>query len=145
MLKKATLYLFNPYLTKMELNIHARHAANFRSFMLVIFWIFHFFSRYLEKEIIMGWFLNYPPPIKCGEDEKKYREFSNFFLEFMIEKIPYYWLFFAKFPIIFKYFWSSTNPIIHWYLAKICNILKNFQFLGEISYQIKFVKIRSIS
>ena len=34
---KFGINVFNPYLTKMELNIHARHAANFRSFMLLIF------------------------------------------------------------------------------------------------------------
>ena len=137
--------LINPYLTKMELNIHGRHAANFRSFMLLRFWIFHFFSRYLEKEILLWVITKIPPPSNVGNLKKNIENLANFFLEFMIEKIPYYWLFFAKFPIIFKYFWSTANPIIHWYLAKICNVLKNFQFLGEISYQIKFVKIRSIS
>ena len=85
------------------------------------------------------------PPRNHGNFKFDIVIFSNFFLGFMIEKIPYYWHFFGKNAKFFKYFWSTTYPIIHWYLAKFSENLRKFRFLGEILYQIKFAKIRSIS
>ena len=106
---------------------------------------FTFFCDISKKKFLWGGGHNIPPPIKCGEDQKLNRDFSNFFLGFLIEKISYYGHFFGKKTIFFKYFWSTTYPIIHWYLPKFSENLRKFRFLGEILYQIKFAKIRSIS
>ena len=125
--------------------IPPRHAANISSFMLLMIWIFHFFLRYLEKEIFSWCGTNIPPPSNVGNIKNEIEIFPNFFLGFMIEKIQYYWHFFGKNAKFFKYFWSTTYPIIHWYLAKFSENLRKFRFLGEILYQIKFAKIRSIS
>ena len=126
------LFVFNPYLQSYVFNIHARHAANFRSFMLLIFWIFHFFSRYLEKEIILWVCQDIPPPSNKVMKKNNILIFPKFFLGFMIEKISYFGHFFGKKSIFFKYFWSTTYPIIHWYLAKFSENLRKFRFLGDI-------------
>ena len=117
----------------------------FRHLCCSWFEYFTFFCDISKKKFFHGVAKISPPPSNVGNIKNEIEIFPNFFLGFMIEKISYYWLFLGKNSKFFKYFWSTTNPNIHWYLAKFIENLRKFRFLGEISYQIKFAKIRSIS
>ena len=131
-------------MTIIIIKIPSRHAANFRSFMLLIFWIFHFFSRYLEKEIFL-WVCQNIPPHQIRWWKKWYRNFSQIFSRIYDRKdfiiLTFFGKYFDYFPIFLirnisdnslifsKFLWNFEKiSILRWDIMtdQICKNQKYF-------------------
>ena len=76
---------------------------------------FTFFCDISKKKFLWGGGHNIPPPIKCGEDQKLNRDFSNFFSWIFDRKDFILWTFFWKKFDIFQIFlihYISDNSLI---------------------------------